>query len=207
LHERNVSENHDEVSRGDPPESGNRERWLLLIYQLPKGPSSARTTVWREVRRLGVLSLQHAVCLMPLSEENRAAYERIARRVEEEYGGEASILETASPTGAWHERTVLRFNAARDEEYEEVVDETERFREEIERERRKGKFTFAELEDEESNLERLHKYLAQVEARDAFGAEGRSRAAREVERCARVLEAFAQEIYEHQRVAEDEESR
>ena len=178
----------------------------MLIYQLPKGSSSARTTVWREVRRVGVLSLQHAVCLLPLSEENRAAYERIARRVEK-YGGEASILETASPSDAWHERTVSRFNAARDEEYEEVVDETERFREEIERERRKGKFTFAELEDEESNLERLRRYLAQVEARDAFGADSRARAAAEVERCAEVLEAFAQEIYEHQRVVEDEESR
>jgi uncharacterized protein YdbL (DUF1318 family) len=178
-----------------------------LIYQLPKGSSSGRTTIWREVRRLGVLSLQHAVCLLPLSEDNRVAYEQIARRVEEEYGGQASILETASPDDAWHERTVSRFNAARNEEYEEVVDETERFREEIERERRKGKFTFAELEDEESNLERLHKYLAQVEARDAFGAEGRAQATKEVERCAGVLEAFAQEIYEHQRVAEDEESR
>ncbi len=100
---------------------------------------------------------------------------------------------------------MTRFNAARDEEYEEVVDETERFREEIERERRKGKFTFAELEDEESNLERLHRYIAQVEARDSFGADGRVRAAEEVERCAGVLEAFAQEIYEHQRVAEDEQ--
>ncbi|MDB5057010.1 MAG: hypothetical protein JWO59_482, partial [Chloroflexi bacterium] len=49
--------------------------------------------------------------------------------------------------------------------YEEVVNEAERFREEIARERRKGKFTYAELEDEESNLERLRKYLAQVQAR------------------------------------------
>ena len=153
---------------------------------------------------MGVLSLQHAVCLLPLSEENRVAYERIARRIEE-YGGEASILETASPSDDWHAKMVARFNAARDEEYEEVVDETERFREEIARERRKGKFTFAELEDEESNLERLRRYLAQVVARDTFGAEGRARAEAEVERCAEVLEAFAQEIYEHQRAAESEE--
>ncbi len=184
----------------------SQEAWLLLIYQLPKGSSSARTTIWREVRRLGALSLQHAVCLLPLSQDNRSAYERLAQRVEE-YGGEASILETTSPSDAWHARTVARFNAARDEEYEEVVDETERFREEVDRERRKGKFTFAELEDEESNLERLHKYLARVEARDTFGADGRARAAAEVECCAEVLEAFAQKIYEHQRVAEDEESR
>jgi len=202
LHETNNSDERI-ASSGEEVDQG---RWLLLIYQLPKGSSSARTTLWREVRRLGALSLQHAVCLLPLSKDNRAAYERIARRAEE-YGGEASILETASPDDAWHERTVSRFNAARDEEYEEVVDETERFREEIERERRKGKFTFAELEDEESNLERLHKYLAQVEVRDTFGAEGRARAAAEVKRCGEVLEAFAQEIYEHQMVAEDEKTR
>jgi uncharacterized protein YdbL (DUF1318 family) len=204
LHETNNSPEREKVSPGRLSEGDERGLWLLLVYQLPKGSSSARTAIWREVRRLGVLPLQHAVCLLPLSEENRAAYERIARRVEEEYGGEASILETSSPDDAWHERIVARFNAARDEEYEEVVDETERFREEIEREKRKGKFTFAELEDEESNLERLHRYLAQVEARDAFGAEGRARAVAEVERCAGVLEAFAQEIYEHQRVAEGE---
>jgi hypothetical protein len=201
LHETNDSDKQAEHSQ----EVG-RGRWLLLIYQLPRGSSSARTTLWREVRRLGALSLQHAVCLLPLSGDNRAAYERLARRVEE-YGGEASILETASPDDTWHERTVSRFNAARNEEYEEIVDETERFREEIDRERRKGKFTFAELEDEESNLERLHKYLSQVEARDAFGADGRAKAAAEVERCADVLEAFAQEIYEHERAAEDEEIR
>lgn len=198
----NDSDKREDMS---PEETSQGRSWLLLIYQLPKGSSSARTAIWREVRRLGALSLQHAVCLLPLSDENQVAYERIARRIEE-YGGEASILQTVSPSEEWHQRTVALFNAARDEEYEEVVDETERFREEIEREKRKGKFTFAELEDEESNLERLRRYLAQVEARDAFRAEGRRKAAEEVERCAEVLEAFAQEIYERQRAAEDEES-
>lgn len=81
--------------------------------------------------------VQHAVCLLPLSEENRAAYERIVRRIEE-YGGEASILKTSSPSEEWQERTVARFNAARDEE---VIDETERFQEEIAREKRKGEIS------------------------------------------------------------------
>jgi hypothetical protein len=171
--------------------------WLLLIYRLPSEPAAARTAVWRETKRLGALSLQHAVCLLPRSELSRAAYARLANRIAE-YGGEATVLETSSPDVAWQAKIVQHFNAARDEEYEEVVDETERFREEVARERRKGKFTFAELEDEESNLERLRKYLAQVQVRDTFQAEGLARAAAEVERCATVLEAFAQEIYERQ---------
>ncbi len=171
--------------------------WLLLIYRLPADPSSARSAVWREVRRLGALSLQHAVCLLPDSQSNRSAYARLCRRIEE-YGGEATVLETVSPSDAWHIKIVDRFNAARDEEYDEVIDETERFREEIARERRKGKLTFAELEDEESNLERLRKYVRQVQARAAFHAPGEAKAVAEVEECAHVLEGFAQEIYQHQ---------
>lgn len=193
LHEANDATTH-ETLHADAPE---QSPWLLLIYRIPAEHSSARTTIWREVKRLGALSLQHAVFLLPLTDANRAAYDRLSRRIED-YGGEATILETTSPNTGWHEKSVERFNAARDEEYEEVVDETERFREEIDRERRKGKFTFAELEDEESNLERLRKYLAQVEARDTFSAPGRERAHAEVERCAGVLEAFAQEIYDRQ---------
>jgi uncharacterized protein YdbL (DUF1318 family) len=172
-------------------------QWLLLIYRLPSEPAAARTAIWRETKRLGALSLQHAVSLLPRSELSRTAYARLANRIAE-YGGEATVLETISPDAAWQAKIVQRFNAARDEEYEEVVDETERFREEVARERRKGKFTLAELEDEESNLERLRKYLAQVQARDTFQAEGLARAAAEVEQCATVLEAFAQEIYERQ---------
>jgi hypothetical protein len=175
----------------------NLEHWLLLIYRLPAEPPSARTTIWRETKKLGALALQHAVCLLTDSAEHRAAYARLAHRIEQ-LGGEATVLETMSPDEQWEDRTVGRFNAARDEEYEEVVDEAERFREEIARERRKGKFTYAELEDEESSLERLRRYLAQVQARDTFSAPGLSRAVGEVEHCAEVLEAFAQEIYERQ---------
>jgi len=164
--------------------------WLLLIYRVPKDTASARTAIWREARRLGALSLQHAIFLLPLSERNRADYARLCRRIEE-YGGEATLLETASPSDEWHERTVTRFNAARDEEYEEVVDEAERVREEIERERRKGKFTFAELEDVESQLER-----------DVFGAAGHDLAVAATDQSGRECEAFARQVYSHERVDE-----
>jgi hypothetical protein len=179
------------------------QRWLLLIYRIPAEPSSARTAIWRETKRLGALSLQHAVCLFPYTERLQAGCSRLARRIVERYGGEATLLETTSPDATWQGTMIARLNAARDEEYEEVVDETERFHEEIARERRKGKYTFAELEDEESNLRRLRKYFAQVQIRDTFGASGQTKAADEVERCATELETFAQEIYERQENADN----
>ena len=116
--------------------------WLLLIYRRPAEPASARTTVWGETKRLSALSLQHAVCALPASDGSRSAFGLLARRVEE-YGGEVMVLETTSPDAAWQDKIVGRFNAARDEEYEEVADAAERFREVVARERRKGKFTSA----------------------------------------------------------------
>ena len=176
----------------------------MLVYHLPSEPSSARSAVWRETRRLGALPLQHGVCLLPLSDATRKAFQRLVHRIES-YGGDASILETASPDAAWHRRTTARFNAARDEEYDEVIDEAGRFRGEIEREKSLDKYTFAELEDEESSLERLKRYLAQVEARDAFGAPNRDRARAELETCARELELFSTEIYERHEPAAEED--
>lgn len=180
-------------------------RWLMLVYHLPSEPSSARSAVWRETRRLGAIGLQHGVCLLPLSEASRSAFTRLALRVEG-YGGEVSVLETSSPDAKWHRRTVARFNAARDEEYAEVIDEAGRFRAEIEREKGQDKFSFAELEDEASNLERLRRYLGQVEARDVFGAPNRARVIAELETCALELERFAEEIYLRHESAADEQA-
>ncbi len=191
LHETPTQTSHEQAA----PERTGQGQWLLVIYRVPAEPSSARTAIWREMRRLGALSLQHAVCLLPRSETNRTACTRLAGRIEAS-GGESSSLKTSSPDEAWQAKIVARFNAGRDEEYEEVVDETERFGEEIARERRKGKFTFAEREDEESNLERLRPYLAQVQTRDTFGAAGQVHAVAAVERCAQASRTCAQAMCE-----------
>lgn len=93
---------------------------------------------------------------------------------------------------------IERLHAARNEEYAELVDETERFQEEVARERRKEQYTFADLEDVEGNLERLRRFLTRIQVRDAFGAFGQAPAVEAIERCAMALEAFAHDVYERQ---------
>lgn len=77
LHETNDTPPIEELTQTTIQE----RRWLLLIYRVPTEPSSARTAIWRETRRLGALSLQHAVCLLPLSETSRAANVQTEERV------------------------------------------------------------------------------------------------------------------------------
>ena len=81
-------------------------------------------------------------------------------------------------------------NRARDEEYEELPDTTERLEEEIARETRKGKFTFAALEEIEDEYARLEQWLARVRARDLFAAPGGRDADTRLAQARAKLEAF-----------------
>ena len=67
-----------------------------------------------------------------------------------------------SPSPAWEAELVDRFNAARDAEYEEILDSVESFEDEIRRETLKKRFRFAELEEGEADWEKLQRWFARL---------------------------------------------
>jgi hypothetical protein len=169
-------------------------RWLLLIYRIKAESSGRRTYVWRQLRQLGAVYLQQAAAVLPDRPELRAELDRLGQRIRSA-GGEASLLETVSPTSAWEDELVARFNAARDAEYDEVVDSVERFEDEIRRETRKKRFRFAELEESETDWEKLQRWFARLTERDFFGAPGRAGAEEALARGRTLLDDFTQEVY------------
>jgi hypothetical protein len=181
--------------------SAEPRRWLLLIYKVPQQPAGRRTHVWRQLRQLGALYLQQAAALLPLQPATRRALDGLLDWIEE-IGGEASLLETASPSESWERTMIARFNRARDEEYAEIVENAERFEDEVARETRKGKFTFAELEDLESDWEKLGRWFARVQARDFFATPGVRLAEAELERASAALAAFTAMVAEQEEVAD-----
>jgi hypothetical protein len=174
-------------------------RWLLLIYRVPQEPPGRRTYVWRQLKQLGAVYLQQAAAILPDSPGLRQALEALAARIRE-YEGEVSLLETTSPDQDWERATIDRFNRARDEEYAELVENVERFEDEIARETRKGKFTFAELEDIEADWEKLGRWRERIRERDFFDAPGCAEAEQALERGRAALQAFAARVYEHEGV-------
>lgn len=174
-------------------------RWLLLIYRVPQDPPGRRTYVWRQLKQLGAVYLQQAAAVLPDRPALRAALAALAERIRTQ-AGEASLLETTSPTAAWEQELIQRFNRARDEEYAEMVETVERFEEELRRESRKGKFTFAELEENEADWEKLQRWRERIAARDFFGGAGRAAADAALERGRLALAAFADAVYRHEDV-------
>jgi hypothetical protein len=182
-----------------------RLSWLLCIYRVPQEPAGRRTYVWRQLKQLGAVYLQQAAAIAPDRPLVQTTLAILANRIRE-FGGEVSLLETTSPTAAWEQETITRFNQARAEEYAELVENVERFEDEIARESRKGKFTFAELEELEADWEKLRQWRARIEARDFFAAPANQEAVEALARGRVALDAFATTVYAHEGVQDNSSS-
>ena len=176
-------------------------QWLLLIYKVPQDPTRFRTYLWRQMRMLGALNLQQMVCLLPKTPDLESEFMRLAYKIEE-FGGEANLLTITSPSKEWEDRIIAGFNATVDEEYAEIAENEERFQDEIRRETRKKKFTFAELEDMEADREKISREMAKVKARDFFDAPGRLVADAQMAESRRLFEEFSRTVYAQEGVEE-----
>lgn len=176
-------------------------QWLLLIYKVPQDPTRFRTYLWRQMRTLGALSLQQMVCLLPKTPDHESEMQRLVAKIEG-FGGEAHVLTFTSPSKEWEDRIITRFNATVNEDYAEVAENEERFQDEIHRETRKEKFTFVELEDMEDDREKINREMARVQARDFFGAPGRSEAEAQMAETAKLFKEFSRKVYAREGVEE-----
>jgi hypothetical protein len=176
--------------------------WILIIYRVPQDPPGRRTYVWRFMKRLGAVYLQQAVAILPDLPKLRTTLEALATRILE-FPGEVSLLQTKSPSPEWEQDLIRQFNQARDAEYEELIKNIERFEDEVRRESHKGKFTFAELEDIESDWEKIQRWHERIKCRDFFEASGQCAAGDVLTRGQKALEAFSTAVYEHEGVQGD----
>jgi DNA-binding transcriptional regulator PaaX len=170
--------------------------WLLLIYRVPSDSSRARVAVWRELKRLGGLYVQQAVCVLPDREDLRAKLEKVRVRIDE-LGGSSIFLTLQDVEPDAQAQFVEGFRGQSAKEYAEIVEECEtKFVKEIEFERFRNNYTFEEAEEIRQDLEKLRRWLDKVEARDWLGADGRELARQKVTDCEQLLEQFEADVYE-----------
>lgn len=167
-------------------------RWLLLVYRVPSEPSRLRATVWRRIKSLGAIYLQSSAAALPAS----VAAERALRKLRSEIldmSGTAVLLSCEVIAGEADIRAA--FQAARDDEYEEIVDKCVDFIAGVDKEYAENHFSYAELEENEVDLVKLRTWLARVRERDVFGAAGLQQALSSLAECEEKLEAYAARVY------------
>src|SRR5215208_5827848 len=174
-------------------ECEDRRGWFVLVYKLPAEPTRLRASVWRKLKAAGAVYLQNGVAALPEDAAGERAMRGAAQEVRE-FGGTAHLLrgEAVGDEAA----LVGAFGEARDAEYAEILSKCRDFHAELEKERAAGKFTFAELEENEEDLDKLRAWLRKVELRVRFGTPLAPDARAAVLACREDLKAFAASVYE-----------
>lgn len=61
-------------------------KWLLLVYRIPRQPTSGRVYVWRKLKQLGAVALQDAVWVLPLTPRTQEQFQWLAAEISELQG-------------------------------------------------------------------------------------------------------------------------
>jgi hypothetical protein len=182
-------QDHVDVPAAD---DGAGPGWLLLIYRVPPEPTRLRSTVWRRIKSLGAIYLQNSVAALPASTANERALRKLRREITD-MSGTAMLMACSVLAGEAEVRA--SFQAARNDEYEEIVDKCEDFLRQVQKEYDENHFTYAELEENEVDLVKLKNWFAKIIERDVFGASGRTACEQILEKCEQSLEAYAARVY------------
>jgi hypothetical protein len=151
--------------------------------------------IWRDLKRIGAHYLQQCVCVVPRRPDLVVALENVRAKVSR-LGGASNLFEV--PWLAPEDEAVL-IGGFRDlvaKQYAEIVEECEtKFVKEIEFERFRENYTFAEAEEIEQDLEKIRRWYAKVRERDWFDAPGWPAVESWVSRCAELLDAFFVDVH------------
>src|SRR5712691_1859711 len=123
--------------------------WVLLVYKIPREPTSSRATIWRKLKRLGALLLHDAVWVLPATPWTREQFQWLAVEIGE-LEGEAYLWESHLLLNGQAGALMQQFQTRVDAAYQEILGEVER---------------------EDADLVALSRKYQQIRAQDYFHSE------------------------------------
>ena len=105
-------------------EQPQKPSWVLLVYKIPREPTSSRATIWRKLKRLGALLLHDAVWVLPSTPWTREQFQWLAVEIGE-LEGEAYLWEASLLLNGQTDALVQQFEARVDTAYQEILDDVE----------------------------------------------------------------------------------
>ena len=94
--------------------------WLLLVYRVPRHPTSGRVHVWRKLKQLGAVAVQDAIWVLPATPRTREQLQWLAAEIAE-LEGEAFLFTSQVLLPSQHESLQERFEAPVREAYREIL--------------------------------------------------------------------------------------
>ena len=173
-----------------------KREWLVINYNLPTEPSRLRVAAWRSLKKLGAVNIQQSMWVLPYNDANSSALQTISGEIESN-NGETLLMQCVFFSVKHEQKVISYFNNARDEEYREFIEKCEDYFKELEKELAIEKFTFAEVEEEEEELEKLLSWYAKIEARDIFHSSYRDLAKKKLDQVKKAFENYSDMVYKY----------
>jgi hypothetical protein len=173
---------------------GEAVSWVVMIPRIPSEPSRYRVAVWRELRRAGAVQLGQGTWALPQGPATDEELDKL-RALSEPSGGEMLVLGAQGWTAGDRDRLRGLFDEARRAEWAEFSSECDKALDELRGEIAKQKFTLAELDEEEHNVERLRRWHRELTVRDRFAAVDRATMQSQFDACAAELARFTELVY------------
>ena len=170
------------------------QRWTVIIPRLPSEPSRHRVAVWRELRRAGAIQLGQGTWALPDAPTTAGEVAKIVGLIDRS-DGEVLVLDASGSAETDRSRLRELFDSARRAEWTEFSSECDKAVAELRREIDQQKFTLAELDEEEQNVERLRRWHRELTLRDRFGAADAADMQTRLDRCVAELAHFTELVY------------
>jgi hypothetical protein len=169
-------------------------QWIVVLARLPAEPARHRMALWRELRRSGAIPLGQAVWAIPELSAVRPLLERLAGLVEAA-NGTLLLLSARGFTESDVARLERLYATAREEEWSEFDADCGKYLAELDKEERLGKYTLAELEEEEQSLDRLRRWYRELRSRDLIGIPATTDSATALKLCEERFATYADHVY------------
>ncbi|HSQ65209.1 MAG TPA: chromate resistance protein ChrB domain-containing protein [Polyangiaceae bacterium] len=147
-----------------------RERWLLLVHQIPPKPSYFRAKVGRRLQKIGAVAIKNSVYVLPRNEQTQEDFQWATREIIAE-GGDAALCTASLVEGLRDEQVEALFQAARQADYAQLAEDARAALAEA-----PARPDDQERAQIEASLVRLTGRMAEVATIDFFGAQGREAA-------------------------------
>jgi hypothetical protein len=172
----------------------DRTRWLVLLARLPTEPARHRMGVWRELRRSGAVPLGQATWAVPDLPAAHPLLTRLAALVDAA-SGTLLVLAAQGYGQADAERLFRLYVEAREAEWAEFHSDCGKYLDELDKEERIGKYTLAELEEEEQSLDRLRRWYRELRSRDLLAIPASIDSATDLKTCEERYAVYADRVY------------
>jgi hypothetical protein len=149
--------------------------WVMLAYRLPREPSTPRISLWRRLKRLGVVQLLDGLVALPADAKTREQLEWAAEEVIEA-GGDAMLWIGRPGTAAEERSLATRMSEAVAADYRAVIEAAEAAQ------------VSTDAAARRRTLQRLRRSLHAIAGRDYFPPPERELARRAVAELTEIVE-------------------